>query len=445
MKMLTNFCFSLLQGGILSVIVDAYVEGLIGDALLVPVSVNYEKLVDGNFVREQLGTPKRKESFRKAITSIWKILNAKYGLMRIDFNEPFSLKELIKSFKERKSSVPRPIPVNRRLMSRQSINSAYGIEISDKHRALVDNIARHVVYDSCASMTIMSTNALAYLLLNKHRDGASLKELANSLSILREQLSKKIDFAFEDDCEKVIMRAVELLGDDMVEKKVQSNGEIFIVPILNVPNVVETFYYSSTFVPHIALDAAVVTSMASTINENCPYLTLNDIVDVTMLYCDILRYEFIFCKPCQDMNDQIESSVKSLCELGIIVQVNEEYALNMKLSETLLSALAALNITYWSTTECLKTLYEKTQMLESDFVKLCLNNLSEKYNEGTITYGEAISTDTIKNSLKLLEKWAVLEVDSHSGVRLVSLTSLYNTQTGIENVVDKIVRFVIKK
>lgn len=365
--------------------------------------------------------------------------------MRIDFNEPFSLKELIGSFKERRTSVPRPIPLNRRLMSRQSINSAYGIEVSDKHRVLVDNIARHVVYDSCAAMSIMSTNVLAYLLLNKHRNGASLRELGKSLTELREQLSKKRDFGFESDTESVIMRAVELLGDDMVEKTVQPNGETFIVPILSVPNVVETFYYSSTFVPHIALDAAICIAMAGTINENCPYLTLNDIIDVTMIYCDILRYEFIFCKPCQDMHEQVEHVVKCLCELDVIVTVNDEYALNIEKSKTLLSTLAPLNVTYLLTIECLRTLQEKTQMLESDFIKLCLNSLGEQFNDGKITYGEAISTDTIKNCLKLLEKWAVLEVDSQSGVRIVSLTSLYNSKTGIENVLEKIERFVILK
>lgn len=424
-------------------IVDAYIEGLIGDALIVPVSVNYEKLVDGNFVREQLGTPKRKESFRKAMASIWKVLNAKYGLMRIDFNEPFSLRELVNSFKERRTSVPRPIPSSRRLMSRQSINSTYGIEVIDKHRSLVDNIARHVVFDSCAAMSIMSTNALAYLLLNKHRKGATLEQLAASLSELRNHIGTRRDFGFDGASEDVILRAAELLGDDMIERRKLPNGETFFTPHVSVPNVVETFYYSNTFVPHIALDAAIVTAIASSVTENCPYLTLNDIVDVTMLYCDILRYEFIFCKPCQDMNEQIEQAVRRLIALGIIVSVNEELALNVAQSETLKSTLAAFNVTYWSVTVCLRTLHEKVQILESDFVKFCLAHLMEKFNDGTITYGEAISTDTIKNCLKLLERWAVVEVDSQSGVRIVSLTSLYNTHSGVENVIDKIQRFVI--
>jgi glycerol-3-phosphate O-acyltransferase 1/2 len=67
-------------------------EGTIEDALLVPVSVNYEKLVDGNFVREQLGQPKEMETFGKAMRSIWAVLNSNCGMMRIDFNQPFSLR-----------------------------------------------------------------------------------------------------------------------------------------------------------------------------------------------------------------------------------------------------------------------------------------------------------------------------------------------------------------
>ena len=48
-------------------------DGTIADALLVPVSVNYERLVDGNFIREQLGQKKTPESFRSAMAGIWKV------------------------------------------------------------------------------------------------------------------------------------------------------------------------------------------------------------------------------------------------------------------------------------------------------------------------------------------------------------------------------------
>lgn len=66
-------------------------DGTIDDALLVPVSINYERLVDGNFIREQMGQPKKMETFGSAISAIWKALTSHYGSMRVDFNQPFSL------------------------------------------------------------------------------------------------------------------------------------------------------------------------------------------------------------------------------------------------------------------------------------------------------------------------------------------------------------------
>lgn len=78
--------------GILSVILDAYLDGTIDDALLVPVTLNYDKLVDGNFVREQLGMPKQMETFWSALRGIWRTLNTNHGGIRVDFNQPISLK-----------------------------------------------------------------------------------------------------------------------------------------------------------------------------------------------------------------------------------------------------------------------------------------------------------------------------------------------------------------
>jgi glycerol-3-phosphate O-acyltransferase 1/2 len=80
------------KSGILSVIVDAYMDGTIEDALLVPVSMNYERLVDGNFVREQLGMPKKMETFSSTIRAIWSTLRGNYGIVKIEICQPFSLK-----------------------------------------------------------------------------------------------------------------------------------------------------------------------------------------------------------------------------------------------------------------------------------------------------------------------------------------------------------------
>lgn len=147
--------------------------------MLVPVSVNYEKLVDGNFVYEQLGQKKKPESFTSAVSAIWGILNSKYGQMRIDFNEPVSVRELV-------TALNKP-PINdingrtqnlmnqcgkvtsmKRLQHQPSTSSLFGTDIvKEEDRVLVDNIARHVVYDCASATAVMSTNALAFLLLTR--------------------------------------------------------------------------------------------------------------------------------------------------------------------------------------------------------------------------------------------------------------------------------------
>ena len=62
------------------------------DVLIVPVNFSYERLLDGNFIREQLGRPKVSESFASAALGLWNSLQAKFGSARIDFGQPFSLR-----------------------------------------------------------------------------------------------------------------------------------------------------------------------------------------------------------------------------------------------------------------------------------------------------------------------------------------------------------------
>lgn len=115
-----------------------------------------------------------------AISAIWNILNSRYGLMRIDFNEPYSMRELVNSF----NTKPLPGIDNlasktlsrqngsttslKRLTHKPSTSSLYGTDIVDEeHRNLVDSIARHVVYDCAGATAVMTTNAVSFLLLTR--------------------------------------------------------------------------------------------------------------------------------------------------------------------------------------------------------------------------------------------------------------------------------------
>uniref|UniRef100_A0A182T3G9 Phospholipid/glycerol acyltransferase domain-containing protein n=1 Tax=Anopheles maculatus TaxID=74869 RepID=A0A182T3G9_9DIPT len=248
------------KSGILSVIVDAFNDKSISDALIVPVSINYEKLVDGNFVREQLGQKKIPESFASAASAIMKVLKARYGLMRIDFNEPFSLSELVKSLRK-SDTAHNYTPEMRRLQHKPSSSSLFGTDVVQEEqdqRQLIDNIARHVVYDSARATSVMTTNALAFLLLNRFRDGAPLSILVEALDELRAVLNGVRDLGFTGSSEDVIRYATDLLGPGLVSKEMR-NGQLFIKPVVMIPNVIELSYYSNCLIPHFALESIVVT------------------------------------------------------------------------------------------------------------------------------------------------------------------------------------------
>jgi len=310
---------------------------------------------------------------------------------------------------------------------------------------LVESIARHVVFDSSNATSVMSTNVVSYLLLNKYRNGVTLSELSRSLADLKIQVGTNREFGFTDEPESVIRRAAQLLSSNLIQQTSLPNGEVFLKPVLSVPYVIETAYYSNTLVPYYALDAVVVTSLA-TVNEGAP-LTLSTLVETAMLFCDILRYEFIFYKPCQDFTEQVEKSMGNLCKQGIVTRNSnsDEVFLNFKASLTLLSCLAPFSLAYLSVVECLDKLIETEKLAEKDFVKLCLAHICNKVDKSEVTFGETISTDSIRNCVKLLEKWAVIEVCSNKGLRELSLSSNYTSLTAIETVIDTIERFVILK
>lgn len=481
------------KSGVLSVIVDAFMDGTISDALLVPVSVNYERLVDGNFIYEQLGQSKKPETFKSAISAIWNIIHSRFGLMRIDFNEPFSMKELVKSFQ--KLSTPQTEMKEKslkRLKHNPSTSSLYGTDVvQEEHRTLVDSIARHVIYDCASATAVMTTNAVAFLLLSRFRDGVSLNVLADALDELRAAIEQDRDIGFTGGSIDVILYAVELLGPGMIIK--ENRGlQVFIKPCINVPNVIELSYYSNSLVPHFALDAIAVTALHKTmlekekLNRNNTSiekigLDKEEIIAKCFDHCEILRNEFIFHKPCQTMDDVLESTFDRLCRRDLIsvpVSTDEQDPDLIRLARyvtaefnndfndstedlthnnstvmiylttsghcerlVLMSVLAPIGQTYLTVALCLENLLGNS-MVESEFVKLCIREITARVKSGKCKYGESISVDSVRNCVKLYEKWSVLEITNTTGARLVTLGHLYNSSQGVENVIQRLEKCV---
>lgn len=80
--------------GFLNYLIDAIHEGYNKDLVFVPISINYDRILEeSSYSKELKGKEKEKESFRSVMESR-KLLNRKYGKVYISFNTPFTLKEI---------------------------------------------------------------------------------------------------------------------------------------------------------------------------------------------------------------------------------------------------------------------------------------------------------------------------------------------------------------
>lgn len=52
--------------------------------------------------------------------------------------------------------------------------------------------------------------------------------------------------------------------------------------------------------------------------------------------------------------------------------------------------------------------------------------------------GESVSTDTIRNCIKMLEKLNAVQITSTTGVRLISLGQIFDSPEGVQSLIHKI-------
>ncbi|XP_033126432.1 glycerol-3-phosphate acyltransferase 1, mitochondrial-like [Anneissia japonica] len=343
------------KGGLLSCVVDSYYDGVISDAFIVPASISYEKILDGNFNNEQMGLPKKKETFLMAVRGILDVLKHNYGHVKVDFVQPFSLKEYLES-----PQVP-ATPVSdiatsgickTKVKRAASDTSLYGTDIVvEDTRQLVKGLAEHILYDSVQVYTIMSTNIVAFLLMTKFREGVFFETLVKEFDLLKDEIaSREQSIGFTGKSVAVVNHALRLLGDDLIRREsvevdcttspdllwhvcskltLKSHKEKeFISPELSLPKIFQLSYYSnaliSVFLMESILANAIVAECGSSqlMFNSCqsqPFSVSKDmLVKKAMQLCDLLQFEFIFAPPCGNLTDVINDTIENLAAKGII-------------------------------------------------------------------------------------------------------------------------------
>lgn len=264
----------------------------------------------------------------------------------------------------------------------------------------------------------MSTNAVAFLLLHKHRDGVNIETLINSLDELRLDLNmSRKDLGFTGDSIDIVNYAIDLLGPGVVRRE-KINNEIRVKPEAILPNVIELNYYSNTLVTHYALDSIIaiaITCLTASKNEVKYSELLEEVLDL----CKLMQYEFILCKPCQSLEHVVNGCIDDLIVRYKIFIENDEseqvqksrriakqfddddddlletekpYILNNQIESLeylkfLRGLVQPLIETYAITAFVLEKLVGRS-LLENELVEDVINELQLQLGQNTINYGE---------------------------------------------------------
>ncbi|XP_059822806.1 glycerol-3-phosphate acyltransferase 2, mitochondrial isoform X2 [Hypanus sabinus] len=258
---------------------DAFHNQLISDAVLIPVGVSYDRIVKENCY-EQMGN--RRTTVFAAICWMFRFLQKRYGCIRVDFGQPFSLKDYFEN--EGLHFYTSAVPLQKILLpcileyssksvyQEKTVNNEGWSGLSKHHETLVANLGKHVLHTATCCSAVMSTTLVACLLLHKHQQGAFLTTLAKDFCwLMNEVLARHFDVGFSGQLHDILLHALFLLRDCVTVRRFSPTNCI-VIPKTSKEAVEELSLCSSAVLPVFICEAVAACALNSLLREVAKYL-----------------------------------------------------------------------------------------------------------------------------------------------------------------------------
>ena len=296
--------------GILSFLLDSVLSGRVEDAIICPVSTQYDKVIETeSYISELLGQPKPQENLQDFLSAS-SVLSLKLGRVDVRFHEPWSLKAFIDAQKARANA------------STQEIQA----DLTDYHGRirLLRTLGFKVLSEINAVSVVMPTALIGTVLLTLRGRGVGKSELIRRVEWLRARVKNKggrVAHFAGASTEAVVDRGLEVLGADLV-------GVIDNLPEVTyyaVDRFQLSFYRNMTI--HLFISEALV-SVAMYIrvkqgggpaNQEISFQALHDQVS---FLSQLFRGEFIY--PTAGLLTNLEVTLQGL-ERDQVVSVTREH------------------------------------------------------------------------------------------------------------------------
>lgn len=267
--------------GILGFFVESILSGSVEDAIICPVSTQYDKVIEvDSYVSELLGQPKAKEDL-VGFLSASNVLSLKLGRVDVRFHQPWSLRGFINEEQ------------NKLMKKSASLDTTF-------NRAMRLTLSRLLGYkvlsDINAVSVVMPTALVGTVLLTLRGRGVGKSELIRRVDWLSDRVRAQggqVAHFGTLHTEEVVDRALEVLGPKLVGRVEGLPEQTFYAE----DRFQLSFYRNMTihlFVPEAMVCLALYTKIKSGGAEAGQMMEYRELLDYVYFLSQLFRAEFIY-------------------------------------------------------------------------------------------------------------------------------------------------------
>ncbi|RMZ72621.1 glycerol-3-phosphate acyltransferase [Pyrenophora seminiperda CCB06] len=286
--------------GILSYMLDSVASGRVEDAIICPVSTQYDKVIEvDSYISELLGQPKPKENLLDFLSAS-SVLSLKLGRVDVRFHEPWSLKTFINQQRERFSKLPQQISTQ-----------------EDRLR-LLRTLGYKVLSDINDVSVVMPTALVGTVLLTLRGRGVGKSELIRRVEWLSDRVRAqggRVAHFGNLPSSVVIDRALEVLGPGLVGLVPGLPEDTFYA----VDRFQLSFYRNMTihlFIEQSLVSASLYTHVKQGGGPEYQRMSYGDLRAQVHFLSQLFRGEFIF--PTEGLDTNLAKTLAGLKKDGVI-------------------------------------------------------------------------------------------------------------------------------
>jgi len=407
--------------GMLSMVLDAWQQGVVDDIPLVPVTIDYGKVFEGAaYVKEKEGEEKKKENLRTLLQTP-KFLRRKHGVVRLRIGEPI----YIGSFVEEQGMQKEQIGFKTKL-------------------PLLHDLGHDVMTQINRMVTMTGANLLAGILLGNPRRGIAYSNIRRLFVMVARYLRDQgVEIAFSEvSLVTSLDNAIETFKNWETIVCVEVGGEMVVAVPRSKRSEME--YYKNNGL-HYMLDLSLASMAIKCSRDGVGVDALFDLHEEIFA---IFKGEFIVTNPFPD-RQRMHKALEVLESMGAI-QLQEGVVWRGEKPLGLLAYSICWNLlrnfveAYFTVAEVILSMEQFEAVAKKDLVKALLARGRLLHAVGSIDLMESINKVTFENALNTYVSMGFLKVKQKTDKKLVNYSLSQSKRSQFESTRQRLVTWLSK-